>query len=164
MHRRYAFGGLTPPAAATVFSNPPLITKYRVGGWRLDGWIWMPRAGARRGLGARLMVGWSVGSGDGVPPLRRGLLGLAYSTALLLAAARMNQSHLVVGPHKFMTASQTYLRIRMRSEFELVYQHHTSCYLLSGKAQRCISTRLSSQTLASCFHERRRIDACADDA
>jgi len=133
-------------------------------GWWLDGWMRMPRAGVWRGLGERLIDGWSKDSGEGVSPLRTGQLGLAYSTALLLAAARMNQSHLVVGPHKFMTASQTCLRIRMRFEFELVYQHHTSCYLLSGKAQRCISTRLSSQTLASCFHERRRIDACADDA
>ena len=41
----------------------------------------MPRAGAWRGLGARLIAGWSVGSGTGVGPLRRGPLVLAYSTA-----------------------------------------------------------------------------------
>ena len=33
------------------------------------------------------MVGWSVGTGTGVRPLRTGPLGLAYSTAPLILAA-----------------------------------------------------------------------------
>lgn len=69
MHRRYALGGLTPPAAAAFIEEPQLITKCQVGGgwcrW-LDGWKRMPRAGVWRGLGARLIAGWSEDSGEGV--------------------------------------------------------------------------------------------------
>lgn len=48
MLRRYAFGGLTPPAAAAFIEEPPLIAKYRVGGgW--GGGSGMPRNRAERG-------------------------------------------------------------------------------------------------------------------
>jgi hypothetical protein len=62
MLRRYAFGGLTPPAAAAFIATP---TDYEVsGGWWLDGWIRMSIAGAWRGLGEGLMAGECVDSGE----------------------------------------------------------------------------------------------------
>ena len=60
MLRRYAFGGLTPPAAAALFGTP---TDCEVP-------VRMAIAGAEMALGARLMEGWTVDAEWGYRPLR----------------------------------------------------------------------------------------------
>ena len=65
MHRRYALGGLTPPAAAAFIEEPQLIAKYQVVGgcwWWIgdvDCWSWEGPRSAFDG-------GSDLGSGTGV--------------------------------------------------------------------------------------------------